>query len=255
VKDLEEIPAKSPWNYRNRIQLRGEGTRLGFYASQSHEIVEASRCEIAREEINVKWNEVREAGALLKRPYKAEIEVLEDGTLRTVWNAKHGAAGFRQVNDAQNEAMREWVKRHVTPGRVVYDLFGGSGNLSKSLSQVANAIHCVDTSAPRQGSFGNYFFHRAAVLPWLMRFPKNPTTEASAIIDPPRQGLDRQFAAVHSELLKMQVTEVIAVGCDADSWARDLKHFTAKGWSIANAVAIDMFPQTPHVEAIARLTR
>jgi len=76
---------------------------------------------------------------------------------------------------------------------------------------------------------------------------------ASAILDPPREGLAEQITPIEKALRALRVTEVVAVGCDPDAWARDLSRWIRRGWRFERAAVLDLFPQTPHVEAMALL--
>jgi tRNA/tmRNA/rRNA uracil-C5-methylase (TrmA/RlmC/RlmD family) len=100
----------------------------------------------------------------------------------------------------------------------------------------------------------HFHSHRAAIVPWLLR-QKEASTNclASAILDPPREGLDRDFAEIESGLRRLGVSEVAAVGCDANAWAQDVARFLRLGWRLERVAAFDLFPQTPHVEGIALL--
>lgn len=187
--DFSEFPAEKIWEYRNRIQLRGLGQELGFFAAASHDRVPANRCEIARPELNAAWEETRKQGAALKQPFKVELEVSETGEVLRSWNARHGFAGFRQVNDEQNEKLRQWIAGALTPGRELFDLFGGSGNLSLPLASKMKMIHCVDVSVPESES--RQGFYRSPVRRWLIERAKGRTVSAigsSAILDPPPAG-------------------------------------------------------------------
>jgi tRNA/tmRNA/rRNA uracil-C5-methylase (TrmA/RlmC/RlmD family) len=254
---FEELPAEQVWEYRNRVQLRGNGSALGFYASGSHEIVPIERCEIARPEINDALSRAREQGAS-RGSYKLELDVSPEGGLRESWNARHSALGFRQVHDGQNEKLRSWVASCLTPGRVLLDLFGGSGNLSLPVAERMSEVHCVDLSVPH--SHPTISFHRSAVRPWLEKqvSDKKLTMRireagGTAILDPPREGLDSDFDAIESALRKLGITELVAVGCDPSAWAQDLSRLLHRGWRIERVAALDLFPQTPHVEGIALL--
>ena len=268
----QEFPAERSWEYRNRIQLRGFGDKIGFYAPRSHELVELDRCDIARPEINEAWEEIRNQGKRLPEPYKVEVYVTTEGRVVRVWNAPHGAAGFRQVHDEQNEKLRAWVGQALTPGRPLFDLFGGSGNLCVPIAHRMGEVHCVDISAPGERGTGvpdNIHFYRSAVVPWLLSRTKRNVKPAagdlpesaistfagpaSAILDPPREGLAEQITPIEKALRALRVTEVVAVGCDPDAWARDLSRWIRRGWRFERAAVLDLFPQTPHVEAMALL--
>jgi 23S rRNA (uracil1939-C5)-methyltransferase len=54
---------------------------------------------------------------------------------------------------------------------------------------------------------------------------------------------------------KSLVPEILYVSCDPASLARDLKGLGQSGWKLKSVQALDMFPQTAHVEALAVLTR
>jgi tRNA/tmRNA/rRNA uracil-C5-methylase (TrmA/RlmC/RlmD family) len=254
-----EYPAERIWEYRNRIQLRGEGREIGFFARGSHRRVPADRCEIARPEINAAWEATRaEAAALPPREYKVEVEVLPSGEIRRTWNAAHGAAGFRQIHDEQNARMVRWIEMALTKGRELLDLYGGSGNLSRDLAPKMARVDCVDVSSPAEppaGTPANLTFHRSAVLPWLLRRSHAPgaVLARSAILDPPREGLGKDFIEIAITLEKLGVNEIVAVGCDPDSWARDVSRFLKRGWRFEAAAVFDFFPQTPHVESVALL--
>jgi tRNA/tmRNA/rRNA uracil-C5-methylase (TrmA/RlmC/RlmD family) len=256
-KRPEEFPADLTWGYRNRIQLRGLRTDLGFYARRSHDLVPIASCPVARPEINKAIDSVRTEGQELPQQYKVEVEVLPDGSVAKSWNSRHANLGFRQVHDQQNGKLVNWIRENLTAGRPLLDLFGGNGNLSLELASQMTRIDCVDMSTPPvrpESTPENFHFHRSGVLPWLKK--KQRSTEAveiSAIVDPPREGLAENTGEILASLKQLGVTEVIAVGCDPDSWARDLSHWTKKGWKLQKIALFDFFPQTPHIESVALL--
>jgi 23S rRNA (uracil1939-C5)-methyltransferase len=74
----------------------------------------------------------------------------------------------------------------------------------------------------------------------------------AAIVDPPRAGctpevLDWLSQHVHKQLLY--------VSCNPTTLARDLKALAAAGWRVDTVQPIDMFPQTYHIECVAKLSR
>ena len=259
-KDFEEFPATETWGYRNRVQLRGFQEEIGFFAPRSHRLVPIESCPVANNAINRQIPSVREEGKKLKRPYKVEISGASTGAEVTrTWNAPHAASGFRQVHDAQNEKLRSWILHQLTPGQLLYDLFGGNGNLSLPAASKMTEVHCVDLSCSKELTKGvqppHFHFHNASVLSWLLR---RATTfkefcPASAIFDPPRQGLAENFDFIADSIEKMHVNEVFAVGCDPDAWGRDVFRWIKRGWVFQKAAVFDFFPQTHHVEAVALL--
>ncbi len=258
---FDHIPAERVWEYRNRIQLRGEGNQLGFFRPGSRELVPINRCDIARPEINAVWEEVRSEGSRFKKPYKVEVEVLPNGEIRKTWNSSHSASGFRQIHDDQNEKLKSWIYHALDSADVLYDLFGGSGNLSLSFQSKMKEIHCVDVSSPRtrpEGVSAHFYFHRQSTLTWVVKeaakaAETNQADRRVAILDPPREGLGTSFAEIAKSLEILNVREIVAVGCDPDSWARDISRWVKRGWKLKKLMAIDLFPQTHHIEAVGLL--
>lgn len=73
-----------------------------------------------------------------------------------------------------------------------------------------------------------------------------------ALVDPPRAGLSRE---VTSGLLRLQPARLHYLSCDPATLARDLKSFIAAGYAIEQLHLFDLFPQTYHLETLARLRR
>ncbi len=261
VDFIEYYPAQKIWEYRNKIQLRGEGEKLGFFAAKSHDLVSLERCDIAHSKINSQFESVKKEGQKLSRPYKVEIEMDENDMVQTSWNSRHSALGFRQVHEEQNEKLKAWIDQsfQLTPHtQEVLDLYGGNGNLSVSLADRVKKIHCVDSHsrAPQAPIPQNFFFYQSPVSKWLKHTANSPhciEMPRVAILDPPRDGLGEDLPLISQSLQKLGVNQMILVGCDPDAWARDLYRFTQKGWKLSRAAVFDFFPQTRHVESTALL--
>ena len=71
------------------------------------------------------------------------------------------------------------------------------------------------------------------------------------LLDPPRTGAENKDIA---GILKLRPRRISYVSCDPATLARDLKKLIAGGYSLDSVTAFDMFPQTHHVETIARLS-
>lgn len=72
------------------------------------------------------------------------------------------------------------------------------------------------------------------------------------LVDPPRVGLEGR---VCEAIARHGPPVLVYVSCDPATLARDLARLVAAGYRLASVVAFDLFPQTPHVEAIVRLER
>jgi len=72
------------------------------------------------------------------------------------------------------------------------------------------------------------------------------------LADPPRSGLGK--VAVR-ELLRLKPACITIVACDPATLARDLAALLAGGYKLDSLTMMDLFPQTYHIEAFARLSR
>ena len=258
----QEYPAEQIWSYRNRIQLHGNKDVLGFYAKSSHKIVAIDRCAIARDELNAHIEATRIQGKSQAKSYKVELELLVDGTVRSTWNSSHAASGFQQINSEQNRNLQQWIMENISQHRPVLDLYGGAANLSAQLAPHSPEIHCVDLSIPQDSAVhwpDNISFHQTDVFSWVVKRAKQQHTSSpkqlwSAIVDPPRGGMPEQLQEFIAGLQSLQVTELLAVGCKTDTWARDVAGFVEHGWCLEKVAVFDFFPHTPHVESAALLT-
>jgi 23S rRNA (uracil1939-C5)-methyltransferase len=68
------------------------------------------------------------------------------------------------------------------------------------------------------------------------------------VVDPPRQGLDDR----HFELACSARRQIVYVSCDPQTLARDAQRLAGRGFRLARAVALDLMPQTYHVEVVAQ---
>ena len=72
------------------------------------------------------------------------------------------------------------------------------------------------------------------------------------VLDPPRAGLPEGAAEM---LARLSPARIVYLSCDPATLARDLALWVARGWALRGVEGFDLFPQTPHVEALALLER
>jgi 23S rRNA (uracil1939-C5)-methyltransferase len=154
--------------------------------------------------------------------------------------------------------------QNISKHRPVLDLYGGSANLSAQLAPDSPHIYCVDLVIPENTATQwpeNISFCQSDVFSWVAekaRHKQNNTPTAdtcSAIIDPPRGGMPERLPEFIHSLQCLNVTELIAVGCKTDTWARDVAGFVQRGCFIEKVAVFDFFPQTAHVESAVLLRR
>ena len=70
---------------------------------------------------------------------------------------------------------------------------------------------------------------------------------ATVIVDPPRTGISAEAMA---SLVKRAAPRIVYVSCDPATMARDARRLLDGGYRLESLRAFDLFPNTPHVEAL-----
>jgi len=173
------------------------------------------------------------------------------------------AGAFFQNNPAQTEALLKTVSSFADPQlhQTLFDLYCGVGLFSHSLAPKVEKVYgieenvkAVSAAVKNAGINGNKNteFIRESVdktLPWLAKAGIKPDT---IILDPPRQGSDRQTLA---EICSLSPNKIVYVSCDPATLARDLALLTGCGYEVKVVQPVDMFPHTYHVECVTLMSR
>jgi 23S rRNA (uracil1939-C5)-methyltransferase len=166
---------------------------------------------------------------------------------------------FLQATAEGEAALARLVTGHVGKAKQVADLFCGVGPFALRLAESARvtaadsdaaAIEALKRAAA--GASGlkpietvtRDLFRRPYVASELKAFD-------AVVFDPPRQGAEAQAR----ELAKSTVPVVVAVSCDANTFARDAKILVSGGYRLAAVTAVDQFRYSHHVETVAKFTR
>jgi 23S rRNA (uracil1939-C5)-methyltransferase len=91
----------------------------------------------------------------------------------------------------------------------------------------------------------------ARVGDWLNQHSRSLGPVDFLLLDPPRTGCENRDIA---GILALRPAQISYVSCDPATLARDLKKLIASGYSLDSIAAFDMFPQTHHVETVARMS-
>jgi 23S rRNA (uracil1939-C5)-methyltransferase len=170
---------------------------------------------------------------------------------------KVSAGSFFQVNGAVAALMVEAVLRalELRGGETVLDVYSGVGLFTAFIAPLAGRVigiesfePAVEDAAINLDEFDNIELYCApveAVLPAL------DVRAEAVLLDPPRAGCS---AEVVEALLKMRAPRVVYVSCDPATFARDAKRLLAGGYTLDFVQPLDMFPQTHHIECVARFT-
>ena len=165
---------------------------------------------------------------------------------------------FLQATAAGEETLARLVAAHVGDAKTVVDLFAGVGPFALRLAERAKviaadndegAIAALRTAAKAPGlkpvtAERRDLFRRPFIAQELGRVD-------AVVFDPPRQGAEAQARA----LAASKVPVIVAVSCNAATFARDAKILVDGGYRIASVTPVDQFRYSAHVEIVAQLLR
>ncbi len=163
---------------------------------------------------------------------------------------------FLQANAAVNERLAERVVALACPPETevrVLELYAGYGNFSVGLAARASAFWAVEgnpaaADACRKNLAERGFAHARVLARDVAQF--EPAERADVVVlDPPRAGAKRLAEIVQAA----RARRVVYVSCHMTTLARDVKALALLGFRADRACALDMFPQTAHVEAVVHL--
>jgi tRNA/tmRNA/rRNA uracil-C5-methylase (TrmA/RlmC/RlmD family) len=136
----------------------------------------------------------------------------------------------------------------------VADLYGGVGTIALHLADVAEAIVTVETVAEsaalaQLNIAANQCDHITGVHAETLTYLRDQAVGCfeTIVVDPPRTGLGPD---VCRELLRLQPAKIVYVSCNALTQLDDAR-MLAPQYQIRELRGYDMFPQTPHLEALA----
>src|SRR5581483_552743 len=273
-----------PLGYRNRAQFRIAGNQIGYLAGRSHALVPVEGgCPVSSPRLNQALAEMR---ARLNDPrfprFVRSIEIFTNEAAVQInaidaekpvarrfydWCESKEAIdyptsfgsfrvsprSFFQVNRFLADKLVEAALPAAGAGMAL-DLYAGVGLFALPLAARFGSVIAVESgsSAARDLEFNAaragaaVQVEQARVEHFLSRLQATPEF---VLADPPRVGLGKD---VVGHLLRLAPPRITIVSCDPATLARDLSGLAAQ-YRIESLTMVDLFPQTYHLETIARL--
>jgi 23S rRNA (uracil1939-C5)-methyltransferase len=285
--DAERIPviAGEPYGYRNRSQFHLENGRIGYREMHSHKLVAIEECPISSPKINeviralnrlirdrrwprfitslevftderqVQWN-VRAASQPVARRFfewlTDEVPGSVAGPLEyTIGEDRFLISGdsFFQVNRFLLPDLVECAVGDAA-GDLAWDLYAGVGLFSLPLARKFRDVAAVESSTSAAHDLERNLTGVKGVRSTVEQFLATETHVPDFVLaDPPRAGLGK---AVAGRLLEIRPRTIVIVACDPATLARDLSLLNS-AYDIVGITFADLFPQTFHIETVARL--
>ena len=167
---------------------------------------------------------------------------------------------FFQTNSLGAEVLYEKTREYVggVDGKVVFDLYSGTGTIAQILAPVAEKVvgveiveEAVEAAKVNAGLNGlsNCEFIAGDVLKVVGELKDKPDF---IVLDPPRDGIHPKAI---EKIIDFGVDRMVYVSCKPTSLARDLEILTARGYQAEKVCCVDMFPATGNCETVCLLTR
>ena len=255
-----------PYHYRNKITLHTDGRNIGLYQKGSHNIISITNCLLLNDKLNQKLKDIKEnnkSEIILKIGNKTE-EILSPGNKKNyiisyISNKKYKVSekSFFQVNSMITEKIYDEVKQIIQKkqSKNVLDLYCGTGTIGIYIHELVNKVLGIESCKEAvEDAKENKNLNNASNCTYKLGKVENLTKEITkeydtAIIDPPRNGLDKK---VVEKLLEIKPKTLIYVSCDPATLARDL-NILQENYEVIYIKPYNMFPRTYHVECLSLL--
>lgn len=284
--EVEALPGPSDgtgWRTRVRLHIAQDGT-VGPYAARSHRVIPVESLPLATEA-------VREIAPLREKVTGADsVDVLapSSGGARLIVGRQTPSvvrervgdrefrvddSGFWQVHEGAARALTDAVQDAIDPAlfdprAANLDLYGGVGLLAAAvgdrfgrtvrITTVESDVRATEHAAENLAEWLGATAVTGRVEHWVRSLADASAGErarlaaATVVLDPPRAGAGR---AVLEALAAVKPAQLVYVACDPIAFARDVGTLAGLGYRLAGLRALDLFPNTHHVEAVGTLVR
>jgi 23S rRNA (uracil1939-C5)-methyltransferase len=281
------IRSSEEFGYRSRAEIkvaRDENgrARIGYFRAGSREVCEVESCPILTPAANRELQRLHAESSLVPNDAtRVYLTAGDDEVIVTPANGEDGRAaefdsmgtahqriaginygfGVRSFFQGNRLLVEELIEEAVggVSGEFAVDLYAGVGLFSLQLAKTFGQVCAVEgnkTAAnhgvenARINGLNNVRYEPISVEAWLKYKSAEAPRPDFALLDPPRAGAGVQII---ERLAAMKPPMLTYVSCDPATLARDLRLLIDYGYRIDSITALDMFPQTFHVETAVRL--
>ncbi|MGD6964326.1 23S rRNA (uracil(1939)-C(5))-methyltransferase RlmD [Fictibacillus phosphorivorans] len=220
-------------------------------------------------------NALPEIKSIVQNVNSKRTNVIFGEETRVLWGAEYiydfigdikfaiSARSFYQINPDQTKVLYDQALQYaeLNGDETVIDAYCGIGTISLFLAQKAKKVYGVEIvpeaieDARRNAELNNLHNAEFAVgksEDVIPEWKKQGITPDVIVVDPPRKGCDEELLKT---IIEMKPKRVVYVSCNPATLARDLRILEDGGFKTVEVQPVDMFPQTTHVEAVAKLER
>jgi 23S rRNA (uracil1939-C5)-methyltransferase len=244
------VPAKKPLD----IQVTATDSGLDVDVRGSGPLTSSLTAALARLTVTQNLARLTRHGELVVQPRTPSLRI---GTATVLLPP----AAFLQAT-AEGEAVLARLVLDICASagaKNVADLFAGVGPFALRLAAQAR-VAAIDDDQAALAALKRAATTTSGLKPVEIErrdLFKNPLTAKqledfdAVVFDPPRQGAQAQAR----ELATSHVPLIVAVSCNAGTFARDMRYLVDGGYRLTAVTPVDQFRYSAHVEIVARLER
>jgi 23S rRNA (uracil1939-C5)-methyltransferase len=276
--EIPIIASPQSYNYRARAawHIDTQRRKIGYFQRNSHQVIDVETCPILTPELQATLTDLRhEIDWESYWAHIVEIEAANSGEDVSIYSDEiveqveeisfqakgsryfYNASSFFQGNPFLIESLIETAVKDAT-GKTALDLYCGVGLFTLPLAEKFTKVVGVEGNE-RAVDFARKNIERARIEharifrenvgDWLSENADDLQEIDFVLLDPPRSGTEKETI---ENLLKIKPKEISYVSCEPATLARDLR-ILSECYSIESITALDLFPQTHHVETVVRL--
>ncbi|MDY6012959.1 23S rRNA (uracil(1939)-C(5))-methyltransferase RlmD [Clostridium sp.] len=277
IEEFNIMPAFVDGKFNKKGFLRHVMIRKGFKTGEVMVVIVATRKDLKHIDELIKKLEFHVEGlkSVVLCVNAKDTNVILTPECYTLWGEDYiqdyigdfkfniSPLSFFQVNPMQTEVLYnkalEYAK--LTGKETVFDAYCGTGSITLFLSQKAKKVYGVEIVEPaiinarenaKMNNVSNTEFFVGKSEEVIPKLIKEGVKADVIVVDPPRKGCDIKLLKAIGET---KPERVVYVSCDPSTLARDLKILDELGYKTEKVQPVDMFPQTAHIENVAKLVR
>lgn len=270
--EVEVVPSPQEFGYRGRARWQVRGRIVGYFRRESHDVIDVESCPILTSKLNEGLEAVRESARTGKLRAQ-EIEAAADSEKFVLSTDDHQAAdlqctalgfeykfrpsSFFQANSLLVDQLVSFATKGFS-GRRALDLYCGVGLFTLPLARNFTEVCGVEASedsirSARANAESNEISNATFLKSSVRSFVDTGEAEGAdlVLLDPPRSGTEK---GVIEKIAALRPKAISYVSCDPSMLARDLRVLVDGGYALDGLKAFDLFPQSHHVETVAKLS-
>ena len=277
IKEFNISTCNVDGEYEKSGVLRHLMIRRGFKTDEVMVVLVTNKDELPYKDefIEIITNNIPNIKSIIQNINSKNTNVILGEKLITLWGQETisdyigefkfniSPLSFFQVNPTQTDVLYSKALEYanLTGDETVFDAYCGTGTITLFLSKKAKKVYGVEiikqaidnaniNAKENNVSNAEFFVGKSEeVIPSLI----DKGVKADVIVvDPPRKGCDVKLLEA---ITKVSPKRIVYVSCDPSTLARDLKILDENGYKTIEVQPVDMFPQTAHIENVAKLIR